>query len=170
MPLFATKCECGSQEGFDRLKDRETQGGKVHCLGCDALVPTRIVPAALHNLTWPGGKYFSQVGRTFFSRSEMEKWASKEGLRPVEPSSREWKGLKSDSRDEADKEAKSEGWRNACDRNKSLRDNHRDHVAASQEAQIAKYHDEHGTDNKQSIEEAYGPLPEEGARVTVSVP
>lgn len=116
MPLYEIDCECGSTEGFSTFSDREANDGKVPCLGCEVLQRTYISPANLNNMTWPGGKEFKQIGKTFDNAKEMEQWAEKNNLEPVSNDSARWRNLKLDSKQANDNEAVDQGFRNADDR------------------------------------------------------
>jgi hypothetical protein len=88
-----------------------------------------------------GGVYVKQLGRRFHSEKEMLNYASAMGLEPVAPNSDRWKGIKYTNRNEADKDAKRDGFSSAKERADLIRNNKRDMVARSRQKKIDKYHD-----------------------------
>lgn len=121
MPMYKISCECGCTEGMSTIAEREAHDKMVPCFDCDKLNTTQISPPALHGMTWPGGKHFGQLGRSFESVKEMETWASANGFEPVSNESKRWNDLKNNSKQLNDDEAKAQGFRNADDRRTTTR-------------------------------------------------
>lgn len=158
--LTKISCKCGSSDGW-RI-DEDTAA----CWDCDTIC-TRIqrMPAMggrsfMKGDGDSGGVYVKQLGRRFHSEKEMLNYASAMGLEPVAPNSDRWKGIKYTNRNEADKDAKRDGFSSAKERADLIRNNKRDMVARSRQKKIDKYHDEHGSDGKQTVDTAFGKLPE----------
>ena len=120
MPMYALRCPCGGTEGMASIKARGEANDCVPCFDCGELRETHIVPVALVGLTWPGGKEFKQIGKTFNSAKEMEKWAHSNDMEPVSPSSTRWNNLKLDSLQANDDEARTHGFRNADDKRRTI--------------------------------------------------
>ena len=158
----AIQCTCGSKDGWDNFDATDTSKGTAVCWNCEVTVPIEIEVPAFYGKAFDngeGGIYIEQVGRRFSSHKEMESWAASEGLEAVSPSSSRWKGLKDNSKQHADSEAKAEGFKGSDDRMHSMVDNHRDFVATARQAKIDDYHAEHGEEARQTVDEAFGPLP-----------
>lgn len=105
-----------------------------------------------------GGIFIKQAGRSFHSESEMMTWADDHGLEAVAPDSDRWKNIKYHNRNEADKDAKRDGFSSAKERSDLIKYNKRDMLARSRQKKIDAYHDEHGSDGKQTVEQAFGDL------------
>lgn len=106
-----------------------------------------------------GGIYVKQAGRRFHSEREMMSWADANGFEAVSPTSDRWKGIKDNNRNQADVDAKRDGFSNAKERADLIKNNKRDMLARSRQLQIDKHHEEHGSEGKQTVEEAFGELP-----------
>lgn len=162
MPVLTKiTCECGSTDGW-RI-DEDT----AECWECGQTARRVLkMPAMLGRFFMRGdgdngGVYHPQAGRRFHSMKEMEQWAEANDLEMVSPSDSKWRGIRDRNREEADKDAKRDGWSSAEERATAIRENKRDIVAANRQRQIDKYHDEHGNEGKQSLEEAFStPLPD----------
>lgn len=104
------------------VQERDDNDKMVECFDCGELAPSATVNVpALHGLTWPGGKHFGQLGRSFESVKEMETWAGANGFEPVSNESKRWNDLKDNSKQLNDDEAKAQGFRNADDRRTTTR-------------------------------------------------
>jgi hypothetical protein len=155
------RCVCGSLDGW-RI-DEDT----AECWEC-ARTCYRVhrMPAQMGRFFMRGdgdngGVYHPQAGRRFHSEKEMAAWADANGFEMVSPTSSTWQGIKDRNRNEADKDAKRDGWRSADERAEAIRDKskQRDIVAANRQKKIDQHHEEHGSEDKATIEEAFGDLP-----------
>jgi hypothetical protein len=126
---------------------------------------------AITGRTWlrdgPGGHYSKQAGRFFQNAREIDTWAEQRGLAVVSSTSREWRGVKDANKEEAQKDAKSEGFADQDDRKRSLKENSRDYVAAAAEKKMEAYHAEQGTEGRVAVED-FAKLPEAKPSVTVA--
>jgi hypothetical protein len=125
------------------------------CRECEAPDAQRTYqPLGITGKEWPGGKHSKQLGRTFESAAEVDAYCEKEGLEPVSRNSRAWQGMINRNREAREVEAKAEGFSDAESRNRSLKENAKDHVATAREAKIKEYHDEHGNEGKRNVDDA----------------
>ena len=159
MILDAIACECGSDRGWRIDMDM------AECWECGETVPRGVqTPTMLGRFFMKGdgdngGVYVKQLGRRFHSEKEMMAYAESQGLEPVAPNSERWKSVKANNRNEADKDAKRDGFSSADERANLIRNNKKDMLARAREKKIEEYHEEHGSDGKQTLEEAFGDLP-----------
>lgn len=158
MPLYAISCECGSDEGFDTLADRDEQGGLVRCLNCHALNTTRIVPVQSLDV-WSKPKYVAQVDRSFASQKELDSYCQERGVEYVSRDSATWRKFHDRSKAAADGEAQEAGFRDARHRKEFVVKNQRDIVASNRQRKIDEYHEQYGSEGKKTVEEAFGELP-----------
>lgn len=151
-----TCTECGCDDGWRR------DDGTAECWDCGTVAEVELSPATFYGKIFDngeGGLFNKQLNRRFSSYKEMENYAASRGLTAVSKGSAEWKQFNHESKTAADSEAKEQGFRDAEDRKKSLKENKRDHLANARQKQIDAYHEQHGNEGKKSIEEAFGPLP-----------
>lgn len=153
MPQYSIQCKCGGLDGFCSIKERDEHEGKVPCYDCDTWCDTKITGVKVVGASWAGGKYFAQLDKTFDSARQMEQWASKEGLEPVSRSSDRWQGLKDNSKNLADSEARQQGFTDARDRKVTLSSKAEEYVNANKQTQINAHHDEHGSEGRKTVEE-----------------
>lgn len=157
------RCECGSLDGW-RI-DEDT----AECWECARVCQRQhLMPAQMGRFFMRGdgdngGVYHPQAGRRFHSEKEMMAWASDNGFEAVSPNSDAWKGMRDRNRNEADKDARRDGWRNAEERAATIRDKskQRDLINANKQKQIDAYHDEHGSEGRRDVEQ-FDTRPEAG--------
>lgn len=159
--LTKIHCGCGSKDGW-RI-DEDT----AECWEC-ARTCYRVhrMPAQMGRFFMKGdgdngGVYHPQAGRRFHSEREMAAWADANGFEMVSPTSSTWQGIKDRNRNEADKDARRDGWSSAEERAATIRDKskQRDLIAHNRQKQIDEHHEEHGSEGKVTVEQAFGDLP-----------
>jgi predicted nucleic acid-binding Zn ribbon protein len=159
MPIYRVECEsCGNDEGFDTLAARAEQGDQVRCMNCGELCTPLVSPVGLAGMEWAGGKYIAQVGRSFRSSREMEKWAAREGLVPVTRGDSAWRGLRDRAKEARNRDAQKRGYRDAEDLHRTTVDHGKDLLAENRQKKIDEYHNEHGSAGKQPVDTAFGAL------------
>lgn len=137
----------------------------AECWECGEAVPRSVqIPTMLGRFFMKGdgdsgGVYVKQLDRRFHSEKEMLAYAESKGLEPVAPNSDRWKSIKTNNRNLADKDARRDGFSSAEERARLIKNKPKDMVARAREKKIEKYHDEQGSDGKQTLEEAFGELP-----------
>lgn len=113
------------------------------------------------------GKFSKQAGVHFKNSKEVDAWAAARGLAVVSSTSSEWKAIKLENKEEAQKDARKAGFADQEARKRYLKENQRDAVAAAAEKKIDAYHAEHGSEGRQAVEE-FATLPEKKPTVTVA--
>lgn len=169
MPVYDFRCEvCGETltDVFQKMSAEPPECGMC-------LMPMKKKPSAPavvggdwldHGLQ---GRYSKQAGRHFKNSKELDAWAASRGLAPVSSTSREWRAIRDSNKEEAQVDAKKQGFTDQEDRKRRLKDNSRDHLAAAGQKKIDAYHDEHGTEGKKAVEE-FVKLPEKKPTVSVA--
>lgn len=158
MPIYPIDCpECGSREGFSRTA--LAVGDKVECFECPAItvVSNRMAVPNVVGTNWVDsgvkGRYSKQAGRYFENRKQMEQWAESKNLAIVSSKDSSWTSIREANREEREKDAKAEGFRDAEHRSRELKENSEEYRHQAAQKQIDRYHDEHGNEGKRSTDE-----------------
>tara|TARA_R110002020_G_scaffold21537_19_gene73123 strand:- start:537 stop:962 length:426 start_codon:yes stop_codon:yes gene_type:complete len=132
------------------------------CPGCGEVAKRFFTPVGITGSEWVGGHHSAQLGRTFYSAAEVDTFCKENNLAPVSRNSTQWKRLRSTSKNNAEVEAKKEGFASNENRRSELKTKSRDYVAAARQEKIDEFHEEHGNEDKASVDtyEGWGPLPE----------
>tara|TARA_S200002703_G_scaffold35810_2_gene30903 strand:+ start:6687 stop:7163 length:477 start_codon:yes stop_codon:yes gene_type:complete len=155
MPVWRIKCECGSDTST-RLtfkKREEEYGGLVPCVSCDDL--NNPLPA-IRAVTGCKEISIKQVGQNFANAAELDRYCEENDCEAVAPNSKRWQDLKDQARQGHMEQVKAEGYRDIDDKRNKRKQQKVDRVRANQQKTIDKYHDNHGSSGKKTVEQAYG--------------
>lgn len=155
MPLYDAHCpDCGVLETVSSIKDYEANGNKLECPSCGTLVPQK--PPAVKTVGLWDSKplHIKQIGRTFTSQQELDRYCEANGVEAVSKHDSGWKAFKAASRESADALCRDMGYRDSDDHRANFKKHQRDLVAANRQAQIDAYHDKHGSDGKKAVDDA----------------
>ena len=158
MPVYDYRCSCGATK--DNVVHKMAESGPT--CECGQAMTKRPSAPALGGGDWlthgVNGRYSKQAGRYFKNAKEVDAWASARGLAPVSAKSRDWRSIVDTNKEEANKDAKREGFRDQDDRKAKLADpkTKLDIGVANTQKQIDTYHAEHGSEGKKSVDEFAG--------------
>ena len=159
MPVIVKiECECGGADGYRIDSDTAT------CWDCDKLNERILTAPNIGGKMWnngdgdSGGIYVKQAGQRFHSEKEMVAWADSNDLEMVAPDSQRWRGIKDHNKDQADADARRDGFSTAKERSDLIKNNKKDMLARARQIKMDKYHDEHGSEDKKTLEDAFGSL------------
>ena len=157
MPVWRIDCECGcdSSKRLTFKKREEEYGGLVPCVNCDALNTT--LPA-IRAVTGCKEINIKQVGQNFANASELDRYCEENDCEAVAPNSKRWQDLKDQAREGHQEQVKAEGYRDIADKRNKWKSQKVDRARANQQKEIDKYHDNHGSSSKQTVEKAYGSI------------
>jgi len=155
MPIWKIACDCGG-DSSTRLtfsKREEEYGGRVPCSICGELNDTRPAIKAVTGVT---EIQIKQVGRTFSSSAELDKYCEANNCEAVSKDSKRWRDFKDSAKRGHQEQVKAEGYRDIDDKRNKYKAEKVDRVRASQQKKIDAYHNKHGSADKQTVEKAYG--------------
>jgi len=102
----------------------------------------------------------NSVGQVFEDAKALDKWAAENDCTPVSAGSSTWRDIKDAFKESNAKDAQTRGFDTLQDEADHRKANLRQSVAAAREKQIAKHHAEQGNDGRQTLEKAFGALPD----------
>lgn len=152
MPIWSIRCHCGGDTStLTKYSVRVAQGNKVACSGCGALNTVR---PTTPNLAGFGREKGLDGEVTTSTLRAMEK----DGKVIQSPHSKERREQFERARAGADAQAQKMGFRDVDDFNVNWKYKKRDWNRDRQAQQINDYHNKHGNANRQTVEQAFGPV------------
>ena len=155
MPIWKIQCKCGSDTSqrmsFERRQ--KAYGGNIPCGECGEVNIPHPAIRAVQGVTPIEVK---QLGKTFSSSSELDRYCEANDCEAVDPSSKRWRDLKDMARLGHQEQVQAEGFKDIADKRNRWKAEKEDRVRATQQKTIDKYHDKHGSSDKQTVEKAYG--------------
>ena len=145
-------CGCGGDLGY------RVDATTAECWDCNEIVERVQAFPNIGGRMWnngdgdSGGRYIKQAGRSFHSEREMHAWADAEGLDIVSATDSAWTSIRDTNRNENDKDAQKQGYTDAASRSADIAANGKDMLANNRQKKIDAYHDENGTEGRETVE------------------
>ena len=159
MPIYAINCACGCGELITFGSERHAWGDTVRCPECGELCTVHVAPSNVAGLTTGRGFYSAQADRVFQNAREADAWAAARGLVAISPKSETWRRIKYDAREDHEDMVRGAGFRDVDDKRRNWDRRKGEILRAAQEREIETYHDEHGSEGRQTPEQAFPARP-----------
>lgn len=159
MPTYDYACD-GCEHSFEVVKKMKDGPRQESCPVCGEEARKVFHPPYINGRESLTIDCRRSVGRTFTSVKELERFAEKNNLTPMSSESREWKSFKQSVKEDNSKDAMKRGFDTLQEEARHRRKNKRDSVAEARQKRIDAHHATHGNANKQTVDKAFGPLPE----------